>query len=182
MSNFITDIRERAALYKQEKQLKKMPRRKGIYNLSTAQTAGILYDATNEANHLVVKELIKELRTYDIKTQALGYINKRKREDNYIGDSTYGFVCKSDFGFFYSIKKDIVREFIDKPFNLLIVLIHEQTFAIDYLGKYSKAEFKVGKAGLDNELYDLMIELKDKDGIRELKKQILHYLNLLNNN
>jgi len=182
MSNFITDIREKVALYKQENQLKKAPRKKGLYNLSTAQTAGILYDATEEANHLVVKELLKELNAYDIKTEALGYIDKKKREDNYIGDNTYSFVCKGDFGFFYSFKKETIQEFINKPFNLLIVLVKEQPFIIDFLGKYSKAEFKVGKAGLDNELYDLMIELKDIDGIPELKKQILHYLYLLNNN
>jgi len=182
MSNFITDIRQKIALYKQEKQLKKASRKKALHNLSTAQTAGILYDATDEYNHLIVKELIKEFKEYNIVTKALGYINQSKREDNYIGDSTYSFACKADFSFFYTIKKEATQEFIDQPFHLLIVLVKEQPFIIDYLGKYSKAEFKVGKAGLDNELYDLMIELKDNDGIPELKKQIMHYLNLLNNN
>ncbi len=182
MTNFITNIREKIALFKQEKQLRKVPRKKGIYNLSTAQTAGILYDATIEANHLIVRNFIKELRSHDIKIQALGYIDKKKREDNYIGDSTYTFTCKTDFNFFYSIKKEAINEFINTPFNLLIILTNKPSFAIDYLGRFSKAEFKVGKSGLDNELYDLMIELKENDDIDELKKQILHYLNILNNN
>jgi len=182
MSNIITKLREKVALYKQESQLKKAPRKKGIYNLNTAQTAGILYDATNEENHQIVRGLIKELKAFDIKPQALGYIDKNKRDDNYIGDSTYSFICKADFSFFYAFKKETIRQFIDTPFQLLIVLVKEQPFVIDYLGKYSKAEFKVGKAGLDNELYDLMIELKENDDLNELKKQIMHYLNLLNNN
>ncbi|WP_439184593.1 DUF6913 domain-containing protein [Carboxylicivirga taeanensis] len=182
MSNFIDTIREKAALYKLEKQLKKSPRNKKVHNLKTAQTAGILYDATQESNFLIVKELIRELKDNDIKPEALGFINKAKRDDNYIGDSTYSFACRKDFSFFYNIKKEAIQAFVDKPFNLLIVLVTEQPFAIDYLGQLSKAEFKVGKAGLDNELYDLMIELNANADVAELKKQITFYLNLLNNN
>lgn len=182
MSNFIETIRQKVALYKLDKELKKSPRKKKLHNLKTAQTAGILYDATDERNHQVVKELINELKKENITSEALGFINKKKRDDNYIGDKTYSFACRKDFGFFYSIKKDTVQTFINKPYHLLIVLVNEQPFAIDYIGQLSKAEFKVGKAGLDNDLYDLMIELNSSAGIPELKKQITHYLNLLNNN
>ncbi|MCU4155789.1 hypothetical protein J1N10_07355 [Carboxylicivirga sp. A043] len=181
MSNFITQIREKIALYKLESQLKKEPRKKRLHNLKTASTAGIIYDATNEANHKIIKELIKELKEESITAEALGFIDKKKRDDNYIGDRTYSFACRNDFSFFYSIKKEAIQAFIDKPFNLLFVLVDEQPFAIDYLGQLSKAEFKAGKAGLDNDLYDFMIELNESSGIAELKKQIIHYLKLLNN-
>ncbi|MBR8537831.1 hypothetical protein KDU71_19825 [Carboxylicivirga sediminis] len=182
MSNFIDTIRQKVALYKLDKQLQKAPRIKKLHNLKTAQTAGILYDATNEANHQLVKELIKELKEENISSQALGFIDKKKRDDNYIGDSTYSFACRKDFSFFYAIKKEAIQSFIDTPFNLLIILVNEQPFAIDYLGQLSKAEFKVGKAGLDNDLYDLMIELAPTASMYELKKQITFYLKLLNNN
>lgn len=182
MSNFIDKIRERVALYKLGGLLKKSPRNKHLHNLKTANTAGILYDATDESNYKIVKELIKELKEFNIQSEALGFIDQKKRDDNYIGDSTYSFACRQDFSFFYSIKKEVVQSFVDKPFHLLIVLVNNQPFAIDYLGQLSKAEFKVGKAGLDNDLFDLMIELKEGDELPELKKQIIHYLNLLNNN
>jgi hypothetical protein len=182
MSNFITKLRERIALYKLDNQLKKQPRKKRLHNLKTASTAGIIYDATNESNHQIVKELIKELKEENITSEAIGYIDKKKRDDNYIGDNTYTFACRSDFSFFYSIKKEAIQSFINKPYNLLFVLVNEQPFAVDYLGQLSKAEFKAGKAGLDNDLYDFMIELKEGKDITELKKQIIHYLKLLNNN
>ena len=182
MSNFIDKIRERVAIYKLECQLKKSPRNKCLHNLNTATTAGILYDATDESNHKIVKEFIKELKDSNIKSKALGFINLKKREDNYIGDSTHSYACKRDFSFFYTIKKEAINEFINQPFNLLIVLVKEQPFAIDFIGQLSKAEFKVGKAGLDNDLFDLMIELKENDELPELRKQIVHYLKLLNNN
>ncbi|GEM_PF-1265197 len=182
MSNIITQFRENVANYKLKKQLSKSKRQRGLYNLKTASSAGILFNAGDEANYKVVKELVKELKNDNITSQVLGYIDKSKRDDNYIGDQTYTFACKSDFSFFYSIKKDSVSEFVNQNFNLLIVLVKEQPFAIDYLGRLSKAKFKVGKAGLDNELYDLMIELKEDQGLPELKKQIIHYLSILNNN
>ncbi|MCG8582826.1 MAG: hypothetical protein MI866_23095 [Bacteroidales bacterium] len=182
MSNFITKIREKIALYKLDNQLKKEPRKKRLHNLRTASTAGIIYDATKEANHQIVKELIKELKEENITSEALGFIDQKKRDDNYIGDNTFTFACRGDFSFFYSIKKEAIQSFIDKPFNLLFVLVNKQPFAVDYLGQLSKAEFKAGKAGLDNDLYDFMIELNDNKGIAELKKQIIHYLKLLNNN
>jgi hypothetical protein len=121
------------------------------------------------------------LKEYNIESNALGFIDKKKRDDNYIGDSTYSFACRSDFSFFYNIKKEAVQSFVDKPFHLLIVLVNNQPFAIDYIGQLSKAEFKVGKAGLDNDLFDMMIELKEGSELQELKKQIMHYLNILNN-
>ncbi|MCT4586214.1 MAG: hypothetical protein N4A71_00175 [Carboxylicivirga sp.] len=181
MSNFIHKLREKVALYKLNGLLKKSPRQKHLHNLKTAGTAGILYDATNESHHAIVKNLIKELKEYNIESNALGFIDKKKRDDNYIGDSTYSFACRSDFSFFYNIKKEAVQSFVDKPFHLLIVLVNNQPFAIDYIGQLSKAEFKVGKAGLDNDLFDLMIELKEGSELQELKKQIMHYLNILNN-
>lgn len=182
MSNFINQLREKVALYKLDKLLKRAPHKRKTHNLKTAQTAGILYDAEFDNNHKLAKELIKELSEYSIKTEALGFINKSKRDDNYIGDQTYSFACKKDFSFFYSIKKDSIQSFIDKPFNLLFVLTNKQLFVIDYLAKASKSEFKVGKANINNDLYDLMIELKSTDDLAELKKQMIHYLNLLNNN
>ncbi|MBK3516341.1 DUF6913 domain-containing protein [Carboxylicivirga marina] len=181
MSNFIETIRQKVAIYKLESQHKKAPRKKRMHNLETAQSAGILYDATDDRNLKVVKELINELKDANITSEALGFIDKKKRDDNYIGDSTYTFACRSDFSFFYALKNDALQEFVNKPFHLLFILVDKQPFAIDYLGQLSKAEFKMGKAGLDNELYDFMIELKNESDTSELKKQIIRYLKLINN-
>jgi hypothetical protein len=59
MSNFIHKLREKVALYKLNGLLKKSPRQKHLHNLKSAGTAGILYDATKESHHAIVKNLIK---------------------------------------------------------------------------------------------------------------------------
>ncbi len=181
MSNIIDNIRESMASFKLKRALKKHPHKATTYNLQTAQTAGILYDADNPDNLKVVKELVNELKESGIKSQALGYISKTKREDNYIGDDVYSFVSKKDFSLFYSPKSESIKNFIDSPFHLLIVLTNNYQFAIDYMGNLSQAKFKIGRANIDNNLYDLMIEVTDDASISDLKKHILHYLSIINN-
>lgn len=182
MSNTITNIRENIAKLKLEYKIKKTPHKPTIYNLKTAKTAGILYDATLKEDFLIARELVKELKEFGIQSNALGFINKSKRDDNYIGDQTYNFTYKKDFSFLYSINNDSVQKFVDTHFNILFILINKEIFEINYLGLLSKADFKVGSSAIDNKMLDLIIELKENNDIKELKNQIIHYLNILNNN
>jgi len=181
MSNIIDNIRESAAAYLLKRELNKNPHKAAIHNLQTAQTAGILFDATQTENLKTVKDLVSELKEFSIDSQVLGYINTTKREDNYIGDKVYSFACKKDFSFFYKPKSENIKKFIETPYHLLIVLVNEYQFPIDYIGSLSKAQFKAGRANIDNNMFDFMIELKDGNSINDLKKHILHYLSIINN-
>ena len=84
MSNFIDDFREKIAGYFLKREIKKQPHKASVYNLQTAETAGILFDATQPENLAIVKELVNELKEFNIKSEALGYIDKSKRDDDYI--------------------------------------------------------------------------------------------------
>lgn len=181
MSNIIDTFREKIAGFQLKRQLKRQPHKASIHNLQTAESAGILFNALNPEHLSIVKELVHELKGFNIKSEALGYIHKGKREDNYIGDSVYSFACKKDFSFFYKPKAESIQNFIDKPYHLLIVLVDEHIFPIDYIGSLSKAQFKAGKKDINNEMFDFMIELKPDSSINDLKKHILHYLSIINN-
>lgn len=177
----IDNFRESVAIYQLKKQLNKQPHKPAIHNLQTAQTAGILVDATLPDNFMVAKDLVTELKKFEINSQVFGFINKSRREDDYIGDHVYSFACKKDFNLFYQPKNDSITKFIDQPFDLLIVLANEHLFPIDYIGSLSKAKFKAGMANINNDMFDFMIELKEGEPIKDLKKHILHYLSLINN-
>nr|WP_319399081.1 hypothetical protein [uncultured Carboxylicivirga sp.] len=181
MSNIIDNFRETIGAYFLKREIKKQPHKASVHNLQTAETAGILFDATQPENLKIVKELISELKEFNIKSQALGYINQNKRDDDYIGDSTYSFACKKDFSFFYTPKSENIITFMNTQYHLLIILVNDLTFPVDYIGSLSKAQFKAGRANVDNELLDFMIELKEGDTIRDLKKHIIHYLSIINN-
>lgn len=181
MSNLLENMREKLANYFLQQKLKKETHEGAMYTLKTAKTAGILFDATLPDSLGVVKKLASELASHNIKAQALGYIHKSKREDNYIGDDTYNFISKKDLSFLMQPKTEAAQTFIQTPFNLLFVLSNKRFFAIDYISSLSKASFKTGKANVNNQLFDLMIELKDDKSLDELKTQIMHYLSMLNN-
>lgn len=181
MSNIIDNIRKKAANIRLKRLLKKHPRQTAICNLQTAQRAGILFDAGNPDNLKIVKELVNDLKDFNIKSQALGYINKTRHEDDYIGDDIYNFVYKKDFSFFYKPKSESIYNFIETPFDLLIILVNDYQYTIDYMGNLSRAKFKTGRANIDNNLLDFMIEMKDGDSIKDLKKHIMHYLSIINN-
>lgn len=181
MSNIIDTIREKIANFQLQRLLKKQPHKAEIHNLQTAQSAGILFDAENPDNLKTVKSLVNELKEFNISSNVLGYIHKNKRDDNYIGDQQYSYACKKDFSFFYKPHKEVVHNFIAKPYHLLIVLVDKHLFPIDYIGSLSKAHFKVGMANINNEMFDFMIELENGSDIKELKKHILHYLSIINN-
>jgi len=63
---------------------------------------------------------------------------------------------------------------------LLFVLTKDNTFPITYMGSLSRASFKAGKANVNNDMFDIMIELKNGGDLKELKNQIMHYLSILN--
>lgn len=180
MSNFIDNIREKGGRFFLKRQLKKTKHQTVVYNLQTASTAGILYDASKPENLSVVKALMKELKSHQISSKVLGYIHANKRDDDYIGDDVYTFACKKDFSFFYKPKKEGVKQFMDEPFHILFVLTGEAFFPINYIGSLSKAAFKAGEANLNNEMFDIMIELKNGNDLKELKNQMVHYLSILN--
>ena len=180
MSSFIDTIREKGGNFFLKRKLKKTPHQTTLYNLQTAKTAGILFDASKSENLALIKGLIKELKGLNIASKSLGYIHQNKREDDFIGDDVFSYACKKDFSFFYKPKKEVIQLFIDTPFHLLFVLTDEVTFPINYIGNLSKAAFKAGKADVNNDMFDIMIELKVGADIKELKNQIMHYLSILN--
>jgi len=180
MSSFIDTIREKGGRFLLRQQLKKFKHQPTVYNLQSAATAGILYDASESENIAIVKALIKELKVHQIRSQSLGYIHQNKRDDDFIGDNVYSFACKKDFSFFYKPKSESVDTFINTPFNLLFVLTKDNPFPIDYIGSLSHAAFKAGKANVNNDMLDIMIELKTDGDLKDLKNQIMHYLSILN--
>ena len=180
MSSFIDTIREKGGGLFLKRQLKKIKHQPTVYNLQSAATAGILFDASQAENIAIVKGLMKELKAHQITSKSLGYIHQNKRDDDYIGDDVHSFACKKDFSFFYKPKLESVQTFIQTPFSLLFVLTKDNSFPIDYIGSLSRAAFKAGKANVNNDMLDIMIELKTDDDLKDLKNQIIHYLSILN--
>ncbi len=180
MTNIVKDIRIKIGSYLLKKRQAKLNRNVVVRNLKDIKKAGIIFEVLSGENIKLVKQFIKELKTFGVETKALGYVNDVRKNIDLIGDSTFSYVSKDDYSFFYESKDEVVNAFIDRPFNLLIVYCENDHFPLRHIGTLSGAELKVGEKGVCDNIMDIMIELPDNKGLPELQKQLIYYLTMIN--
>lgn len=180
MTNIIEDIRIGVGEYFLKKRLAKQRRSVVVRNLKDIKSAGIIFEAGSGENINLVKQFIKELKTFGISTKALGYIDDNRKNIDLIGDSTFSYVSKDEYSFFYNTKDESINSFIQQSFDLLIVYCENDFFPLRHIGALSVAELKVGEKGICDNIMDIMIELPDNKGLPELQKQLIHYLSIIN--
>ena len=71
------------------------------------------------------------------------------------------------------------KDFLQYPFDLLVTFFDKKNLYLEYVTLYSKADFKVGFAGVNSELFDLEI-LTSISNIKVYNKEIKKYMQLLN--
>jgi len=180
MRSIIENIRIKAGDFLLKKQLGKQQRNVIFRNLSKIRTAGIIFEARPSGNIDLVKQFIKELKKFGITTKALGYAHEHRKNIDMIGDSTFTYVCKDDYSFFYETRDESVKEFIDQPFNILIVYCENDYFPLKHVATLSKAELKAGEQGVCDDIMDFMIRIPENKGLPELQEQLIRYLSMIN--
>lgn len=86
--------------------------------------------------------------------------------------------CK-DFNWKGEMHNQNASEFLAEEFDVLIGYYEGENEFLDALISQSKAKFKVGFAGSDDRLYDLMLAVKPKDTAL-FKSELKKYLRILN--
>ncbi|MFV0522263.1 MAG: DUF6913 domain-containing protein [Mangrovibacterium sp.] len=149
-------------------ELKKKNRLKSFVNINNAATIGLIWQ--NEDIEATTY-LIELLQNRNIVIEKLCFANTP-------GEMVFS---KKDFSFFGRPKSDIVKEFINKPFDILIDITKDSTFEIKVIRALSKAKFKVGSSVSDSNYLDLNIQIKGGAKSMYLVEQILFYLEAINN-
>ncbi len=180
MTSILENIRIKAGEFFLKKQLGKQSRNVLFRNLSKIKTAGIIFEAKSPENINLVKNFIKELKKFGISTKALGYVHDHRKNIDMIGDSVFTYVCKDDYSFVYETRDEGVKEFIDQPFNLLIVYCENDYFPLRHVATLSRAELKAGEQGICDDIMDFMIHLPENKGLPELQEQLIRYLSMIN--
>ena len=180
MTSMLENIRIKAGEYLLKKQLGNRKRNVVFRNLSKIKTAGIIFEAIPKENITLVKHFVAELKKFGITTKALGYANEHRKNLDLIGSSSFTYVCKDDYSFFYDTKDDVVKSFTDEPLDLLVVYCENDLFPLKHIATLSKAELKVGEQGICDEIMDFMIHLPENKGLPELQEQLIRYLSMIN--
>ena len=160
--------------------LKSRKRRKKVYNLRTARTIGILFDATNPKCFEPVQRFYKELSGDHLKINVMGYFHGKVVPDKYLFKKDFIFFFKTEVRWPTVIKNKDTLKFIDKPFDILIDLNLNRQFLFDQIVALSKAKFKVGRFREEKNYYDLMINMEKEPTLEYFIQQVSHYLEMIN--
>jgi hypothetical protein len=154
--------------------LNSVVREKKVFNLDSAQSAGILWTIDQKESFDRVET---ELKKAGIKPVGLCYFPMRKAV---VPSEINGFTRKQTRCWTEIPKSELAEDFIHQKFDLLIDLTGTKIFPLIYLTALSEAAFKIGYAGNTVNYYDLNIEFGEQPESSQLAEQILYYLKRIN--
>ena len=176
---FVEDIRQKVGDFFFKRELKSNPRQREVHNLHTSKSIGILYDATEREDMIKVSEFVNTLFKTKKDVKALGFVNLKELTHHHMPMLQFDFFFLKDLNWYYKPQNYIIKNFVEKDYDILINLCDSTCIPIKYLAGSSQAKFKVGKYDEDVDLYDMMIDVKENT-LSALIKEVNHYLTVIN--
>ncbi len=176
---FVEDIKQKVGDFFFKRELKSNPRQREVHNLHTAQSIGILYDATERQDMIKVSEFVNALFKTKKDIKALGFVNLKELTHHHVPMLQFDFFFLKDLNWYYKPQNYIIKNFVEKDYDILINLCNSDCIPIKYLAGSSQAKFKVGKYEEEIDLYDMMIDVKENT-LSALIMEIHHYLTVIN--
>lgn len=150
-------------------------KRQNKVNNMPVKTVGFLFNESEFADFDMVKKYVSNLNINNAHCSILVFTNEKQLEDKDV--NTY---CnKKDFGWKGNLHNKILKDFINKEFDLLVSYYKHNTTELNLLTALSKANLKVGISEHNQHLYDLVIDVKSNN-FDTFKTELSKYLNILN--
>lgn len=117
----------------------------------------------------------KSLEIQDNKISVLAFVENYKQVNPLWGN----YFSSKDFGWKGKLKNIELKNFLDNEFDILISFYKQNVLELNLVTAKSKANFKVGLSGLDDRLYDLILDV-DTNDFKLFKSELTKYLTVLN--
>ncbi|CAM3718487.1 hypothetical protein FSS13T_13780 [Flavobacterium saliperosum S13] len=139
------------------------------------QTVGLLIDESyfSKESELVSEIVSAGIQQKDI--EVLIYRDKIKKKDTF----QHHFFSRADITLNPDFKKPEVKDFIEKPFDMLISYYDVEKPPLTLVTLQSKARFKVGFSTIDKRLNSFMITTVAEKH-QEFVSELFKYLKILN--
>ncbi len=145
-----------------------------------AENIGILYDASEEKNYILVYTFVRTLMEQQKKVKALGFVNSNIIPHYCHPRLSFDYFTLKDLNWYKKPVGHFVKDFISNEFDMIINLDVNNLNQLTYITGVSIAHFKVGRyLDRNKDCFDLMIDLKEPSSIEILLKEINHYLTIL---
>ena len=179
--SWIRNIKSSIGEYLFRKEIKFTQRERAVVGFGDAKKIGILYDATTKSNYELVKEYLRKIRNQQKEVKALGFIDSKKFPPDQFVKLGMDFFTREHLNWYLTPDSRVTDNFVNENFDILISLNIEKCFPLQYISAFSKAKYRVGNYGNGSEVfYDLMINLKPEDDLKNFIEQVDYYINLIN--
>jgi len=159
----------------------KVSRHKQVYNLDTAKSVGIIFNATKQSSFDAAKELAEYISKKQADVFALGFVDSKEILNYYSDRSGFDFFSRKNLNWYGKPNNPVTEKFINRETDILIDLSLENFFPIQYIVGLSKARFKSGRFIEGDSYYDLMIDIRKNNELSSFIKHLKHYLSTINN-
>lgn len=174
----INDIKKRIAYFLLKRKLKSLFREKAFNNFESAKTVGLICNAQDQKTYDFAKQFAVYLTSYDVQVSAIGFIEGNAVLDAFSYQKGFSFIAKKDFNWLGIPQGEILESFLARRFDILINLVIEDSFTVDYIASLSLAKFKVGRLS-NNDYYDLTIDISMNNRLDFFISQVKHYLSVI---
>ena len=164
----------RAALLQRSmrKALATQKRRRKTNTLESAQTIGILFDATEEKDRKEVLHFAHVLEEQGKKVRLLGFVDMRKP----LGQTLFPQFTQREFRWTGQPCSEAIRLFADERFDLMLCLNARQVLHLERVAVVSQAAMKVGTYTENPNDLDMLLETPAEKGVQFFVDQLDLYL------
>ncbi len=173
-------IKRKVGYYHIWKNRRNQRRKKQVFNLKTAKSIGILFDATVTETFDAVREFYHDLKKNGRSVTVLGFVNDKEVPGHYLFKKDFIMFCRKMLNWYGKPVAPDVLVFIKCPFDILIDLTMTDHFVFDYITGSSPARFKVGRFREKRAYADMMIHLEENTSLEHFIELVSGYLETIN--
>lgn len=155
-------------------------------DIRNIRTCGFVFSSGDTFIVNTVSIVEKNLKDHNIEYEGIAFNLARKPEkiDKFEKDKNIRRIDKADVNWYGLPKKDVLDEFAEKPFDLLIDLTEgNASFALRHTIARSKASFKAGFNPENEDLYDFTVypSKEDTGHTDDIIRAVFRYLSDMKN-
>ena len=175
-------LKQRISVFLFNREMRGHKRNPRTLSFDEAKRIGIVYEATEEKNYELVKNLVKDLRDQKKDVLALGYVDLKELPAMRFAKLGLDFFTKKDLTWYMKPNHPMVSKFIQQDFDILINLDIEKCFPVNYVAALTKANFKIGRYDKKNSHFcDFLIKTDENTSLKQFIEHVNHYLRFIGN-
>ena len=139
------------------------------------ESVGVIIDSGEFSDAETLKHFFNELGIQLPKIKIIVFVEEEKKTERLWGN----YFSSRDFGWSGRIKYVELQTFLNTEFDALVSFYKGDALELKIASAASKANFKIGLSGVDNRLFDFILDIDTKD-LEVFKTELKKYLIILN--